>query len=147
MKISPLPLIFIVLLGSIFIGNSYGVVVAAPKSDPSLPEVSLQLVLRDSDGQLVAYREPSLMYIRNLTLLHEYLDTIQNRTIITTEGKNFELIQFTYAFQFDKGNSGQITTSSLDYKNYQVLVLRYDGMIAEPHDTLISSWKIIRTIR
>lgn len=46
-------MIFIIFLGSIFIENSYGVIISAQKSDPSLPEVSLQLILRDSDGRLV----------------------------------------------------------------------------------------------
>ena len=139
-------LIFLLLLETIFVDNSYSVLVVAPKSDPSLAEVSLQIVLRNSDGKLVAYREPSLMYISNLTLLHQYLDTIQNKTIITREGKSFELIQFGDVFRFSKDNSGQITTTPLYYKNYEVLVFRYDGMIAEPGDTTTHSWKIIRTI-
>jgi len=49
-------LIFVIFFGSTLIGYSFGQ--GSPNEDPSLPEVSLQLVLRNSEGQLVVYVEP-----------------------------------------------------------------------------------------
>lgn len=92
MKILSVVLVFLVFLGFVE-ENSYAQRIA-PREHPSLPLVSLQLQLRNTDGQLVAYVEPTVMYIRNLAMVHEYLDTIDNKTPITINGKSYELIQF-----------------------------------------------------
>ncbi len=135
-------LIFLLFFGSSLLSNAYAQ--GAPHEDPSLPEVSLQLVLRNSDGQLLAYVEPSLTWLRNIWLIHEYLDTVDNRTIITKDGKNYEQIQFG---RTETGFSGQITTYSLWYKGYPVLTFTHDGYMAQTDDVITASWKIIRTIR
>ena len=134
-------LLIFVLLTSIYAGNSYGAI--APREDPSLYEVSLQLALRNSEGQLVAYVEPNSMFIRNLALTHEFLDTINNKTTITIDGKNYEQIQFQKTGYFSKG--GQKTAYGLVYKGIYVILLMHDAYIAQPGDILTVSWKIIRT--
>ncbi len=58
------------------------------------PDVLLQLVLRNSDGILLAYTETKeIMAMRPLYLM-SYLDDIANKKIIIKEGKQLELIQF-----------------------------------------------------
>ena len=58
------------------------------------PDVLLQLILRDSDGNLLAYTETKEnMAFRPLYLM-SYLDDIPNKKIIIKDGKQVELIQF-----------------------------------------------------
>jgi len=137
--------IFVFILGFILIGNSYGQRAIAPSEDPSLPEVSLQLQLRNSEGHLVTYLEPTVMYITNLRMVHEFLDTIENKTIIEKNGEIFELIQYDSKAFFSK--TKQIATYGLVYKNTFVLLFRHDGYLTSPGDTLYVSWKITRTIQ
>jgi len=48
--------VFFTFLGTFFIANSNALIgAAAPQEHPSLPEISLQLQLRNSSGMLVAY--------------------------------------------------------------------------------------------
>jgi len=61
--------------------------------DPSLPLVSLQLQLRNSEGQQVAYIEPTVMYITDLKGVHDFLDTKDSSSIVYN-GKLHELIEY-----------------------------------------------------
>jgi len=142
-KIKTLTIISISIIAfSFFVGSSYGNV--APKEHPSLPEVSLQLLIRNSDGQLVAYVEPTLMYIRNLNGVHEYLDRLDNRTVITKDGKNYEVFEFGHIDHFY--SMGQKAGYGIVHKGDYVLLFNHNGYISYPGDSLTISWKITRTI-
>ena len=125
--------------------DSYGQQELAPQEDPSLPLISLQLQLRDSEGRLITYIEPSTLYIRNVAWVHEYLDTIENKTIIEKDGEFFEQIQYKTKATFS--STQQIATYGMVHRNTHVLLFRHDGYITSPGDTLDISWKIIRTIK
>jgi hypothetical protein len=116
----------------------------AKRSDPSLPEVSLQLLLLDSNGKVVTYLEPTEMYISNIKMVHQYLNAVQNRTIITKDGKNFELLKFELDRKFD--TTEQISTHGLVYQNDFQLFFRHNGYISQPGDTRIAYWNILRTV-
>lgn len=122
----PIILIFVLFFGFTLFGISYGQ--GAPQEDPSLPEISLQLVLRNSEAQLEVYLEPTIMWLRNIWLIHEYLDTVDNKSIITIDGKNYEQIQFG---RTETGFGGQISAYSLWYKGYPVLTFTHDGYMAQ----------------
>ena len=81
----------IIALSPIFLMDVYGF--AHNTSHSSLIEVSLQIQVRDSEGRLVAYFEPNLMYIQNLAKLHERLDAIENKEKILINGVEHELIK------------------------------------------------------
>ena len=139
-----LVIIFVFILGFTLIDNSYGQRKIAPGEDPSLPLVSLQLQLRNSEGQLVTYIQPTELYITNLYLVHEFLDK-KNKTIIEKDGEKFELILYQTTASFSQ--TKQIATYGMVYKGTHVLLFRHDGYLTSPGDTLDVSWKIIRTIR
>jgi len=132
-------LIFVV--GFTIVGESYGQREAAPQEDPSLYEVSLQLQLRNSEGQLITYMEPTTMFILNLKMTHEYLDTKENKKIIEKDGETFEVIEYEQIFRFDK--TSQMATIGMVYKDTFVLLFRHDAYITSPGDTLDASWKIV----
>ena len=80
----------VLLLGTVFIGTSYGqILIPYPTSDPSIPEISMQVVVRNSDGQLIAYFEPTLWYISDLPGLHKFLDT-KEKSLLEKKGKQLE---------------------------------------------------------
>jgi len=136
--------IFVLILGFTLVNDSYGQQPKAPGEHPSLPEVSLQLQLRNSEGQLITYIEPTTMIIPNIFLVHEFLDT-KNKTIIEKDGQMFELIQYESTATFS--STKQIATYGMVYKGMFPLLFRHDGYITSPGDTLDISWKIIRTIQ
>ena len=125
MRIQIFLLVFVFIFGFTLIDNSYGQQDIAPREDPSLPQVSLQLQLRNSEGQLVTYLEPTVMYIRNIAMVHEYLDNIENKTIIEKDGENFELIEFQSTVVFSK--TKQIATYGMVNKGTYVIIFRHDG--------------------
>lgn len=144
MKILTVLLISVMFVGSVFFENSYAATVAYPTSDPSLPEISMQVVVRNNEGQLIAYFEPTLWYIADLSGLHKFLDAKEKIPLIK-EGKQLELIQFDQIFYHNK-DSEQITSEPLYYNNHAVLSPRHDGIIIKPGNTITVSWKIIRSI-
>jgi len=135
---------FVFLFGIIFVSDSYGIVIM--REHQTLPEVSLQLILRNSDGQLVTYVEPTNMYIINISDTHVFLDQLEDseKTTIVKEGENFEMIKFVETRTFS--DSGHYSSYGLVFGSYVPLLFRHDGYLTHPGDTIVASWKIVRTI-
>ena len=134
----------IIALSPIFLMDVYGF--THNRSHPSLIEVSLQIQVRDSEGHLVAYFEPNLMYILDLAKLHERLDEIENKEKILINGVEHELIKYHQSGYHTEKYRDQIAAFVLYYQDIPVLVYNHDGYIIEPGDNWITEWKIIRTI-
>ncbi len=134
---------FIIFLNLFFINEVFAL--SHNTEDPSLPLVSLQLQLRNSEGQLVAYIEPTVMYITNLKGIHDFLDTKDSSSIVYN-GKLHELIEYEQTGYFTEKFHGQMASFNMYNKGESVLSYRHDGYIAQPGDTVDVSWKIIRTI-
>jgi len=156
MRIQIFLLIFVV--GFTLVGESYGqgdeasqedpnpyTRKAAPQEHPSLYEVSLQMQLRNSEGQLITYIEPTTMYILNINRLHQFLDTKENKTITEIDGKMFEVIEYELTYRF--GNTRQYATLGIWHIDVVPLLFRHDAYISSPGDTLDASWRIVRTIQ
>ena len=71
-----------------FVGVTHGI----PWDDPSLLEVSLQVQLRDSEGRLLAYYEPTRSWVDPKTI-HRYMDMQENTSIILKDGKKYEVFE------------------------------------------------------
>jgi len=134
----------IIALSPIFLMDVYGF--SHNRSHPSLIEVSLQMLVRDSEGRLVAYFEPNLMYIVNLAKLHERLDGIENKEKILINGVEHELIKYHQSGHHKEKHRDQISAFILYYQGIAVLQYNHDGYLTEPGDNWITEWKIIRTI-
>ena len=135
-------LVLSVLFVSLLVVNSYAQF--APREHHSLYDVSLQIIIRDSNGNLVAYVEPDLMFIRNVYLTHEFLDSKDDKTTIMIDGKNYEQIQFKKTEYFSEKK--QITAYDFHHKDVNIIRFMHDGYISQPGDVLTLSAKIIRTI-
>ena len=142
MKIQILLLVFVGLFA--IVQTSYAQE-PYPQEDPSLYEVTLQLQLRDSEGQLITYIEPTTKYIANINMVHQFLDTKENKIVIEKEGKMFEEIRYEQTFGFSE--TKQIATVGMWYEGNFVLLFRTDGFLTSPGDTLDAYWKIVRIIQ
>jgi len=131
-------------LGIFFVPNSNALIgPASPQEDPSLPEIRLQLQLRNSDGMLVAYMEPTTFYLTNLFLIHDFLDAQEDKISIIKDGKSYEQIKFEFKHVFRTGGE-QHSTYLFAWEGINPLVTRFNGYISETGDSLTVSWKITR---
>ena len=145
MKIPIILLIFVMFFGTFFIDDSNALIgPSAPREDPSIPEVRLQIQIRNSEGVLVNYIEPSIFYFTNMYLLHQHLNEKEDKTIIIIDGKSYEQIKFEY--NFFESSGGQRASYSLWEDGFSVLTSRFNGYLSEPGDTMKATWTITRTI-
>jgi len=146
MKILLIFLIFVVFLGAFFIADS-NAYIGPPslREDPSIKEISLQIQFHNSDGVLVAYMEPTNFFLRNVNMIHEFLDAEENKTIIVIDDQSYEQIEFEFKHKVNSG--GQKASYVVGWDGLGVLVGEHNVIIADPDDTITVSWKIIRTIQ
>jgi hypothetical protein len=140
----------LVVLGLFFvsqcvIANAYAVTVAWPTSDPSLPEIHMQVIIRDSGGALVAYFEPTLWYIADVPGVHALLDTKEKKTLVHKNNADYQRVEFVDHFTITE--TGQITSEPLYYKGKAVLNPRHDAVILQSGDTIDVHWNILRTVQ
>ncbi len=127
-----------------FVGVAHGGEGITVKDDPSFVEISLQIQLRDSDGLLVAYYEPTRIWIDDSKLAHEYLDTKENKSIISKDGRNLEVIMWE---QSESYRGGELETAFGFSKGGDLAVIAYsDGYLTEPGDTSSQFWKVVRPV-
>jgi len=118
-----------------FVGVAQGILWT---DEPSLVEVSVQIQIRDSEGRLVAYYEPTQIWVTP-KLIHEYLDREENKSIILKDGKNLEVIKWEQSKSY-KGNGLATVYGSNYFTSF------YNGFLTEPGDTGTASWKVVRPL-
>ena len=151
-------LVFFLLLGSTLVGISYGQTryaaddskLTGAKNAESLPEVLLQLQLRDPNGHLLVYIEGTRIVNIKPVLLNQYLDTIPGKQIIMKEGKMYELIQFQRPEPTVIRSHSMamfVLVAPIDDKNQNVMTINHDAYQVEPGDTAKVYWTIIRDVQ
>jgi len=116
---------------------------------PNFPELSLQVVHRNANGDLIGYFESTLAYVQRPMLLHEYLDTLNAKEIIEKDGQTLEvfIIQKGEKGGFTEKYSGQFASYNLFYEGSSTVAIRHDGYYGEPGDTATGTFKIVRIAR
>ncbi len=148
LKILIIFLFLVGFVGTFFLVDSHAQVVnIAPLSDASLPEIILQIEVRNSDGVLVSYIEPSLFYLRNIPMIHDYLDqkSEEKKTIVTINGKKYEQIEWNFKSKTTESWDQQ-SGYQLGYQGYGILNARLNGSISLEGDIVTAYWKITRPI-
>ncbi len=141
MKFLIISLIILLSFSVGFVGVTQGAIL---KDDPSFVEISLQIQLRDSDGQLVAYYEPTRIWVPDSKLAHEYLDTKENKLIISKDGRNLEVIMWE---QSESYRGGELETAFGFFKDGKLATVDFvDGFFTEPGDTSSQFWKVVRPV-
>lgn len=146
MKVTTIMIVFFILFG--LVGISY-VQYAVAQQNEKLPQVLLQLQIRNSEGQLVSYVEGTKIVTIQHDLLNEYLDKIPIKRTIVKEGKIYDLIQWQAGTEkFDKVHVMAMFSLWVqkDGKNFSSLMIRHSGYQVEPGDTVTVYWTITRPI-
>jgi len=146
MKIVLFSLLCLILIG--ITSYSYAQMII-PDKDTKLPEVMVQMELRDSNGSLVAYIETEEIRGISPLELNRFLDN-QNQTrkeFLIKDDKKYERQQWESIGQtYDKKDSLSITRL-LDVDQNELvilLVMRFDSFQVQPGDIIRVFWTVIR---
>jgi len=142
MKFLIISLIILLSFSVSFVGVAHGGIFL--KDDPSLVEISLQIQVRDSDGLLVAYYEPTRISVVDSKLTHEYLDNKENKSIISKDGRNLEVITWEQ-LQLHRGAGLNTAFGFFKYSDLALIVYS-DGYLTEPGDISYNFWKVVRPV-
>ena len=116
-------------------------------SHSKLPEVMLQLVVRDSDGNLIAYVEGEQILAINHLKLNEFLDNQNRKEFLIKDNKAYEMIQWqgqTEKFYKKHAFSGFVLWAYVQNEFENVLMVRHNTYQTQPGDTLTVYWTIFR---
>ncbi len=143
MKIILISLLCLILIGS----TSYSFAqIYAVNSHTKVPEVMLQLELRDSDGNLVSYIEAKQVISIDPLKLNEFLDLIDYKKFLIKDGKVYEKIQWQGKTEkLKKHTYSQFNLWVNEQSEFiKVLTVRHNSYQGQPGDTLTIYWTIIR---
>jgi len=135
-------IISFIILFSLSVGF-VGVTQGIPWDDHTIVEVSIQVQLRDSEGRLLAYYEPTRSWV-DPKVIHRYMDTQENTSIILKDGKKYEVFELEQTLTY-RGN--QLATGFVISQDGRVYNTAYsDAFLSEPGDVAFQSWKIVRLL-
>ncbi len=142
-------LIFVMFLSIIFVGNSYGQTKETSNNTGVATKsvVFIQMLVHDSNGQLVGYTEgqPQIFYVDKLI---KSIEPKSQKTIIKQGEKTFELIQNQHKILLDKTQTsgGYFLRQPIDGDMTTVLYFHHDSFHLLPGDTATILWTVTRSI-
>ena len=115
-------------------------------SHTKVPEVMLQLELRDSNGNFVTYVEAKQIILIYPLELNEFLDNQNNKKFLIKDGKAYEKIQWQGKTEKLKKHAySQFDLWAYEQNEFKrVLTVRHNSYQAQSGDTLTVYWTIIR---
>jgi len=144
MKIILISLLFLILIG--ITSYSYAQYTLVD-SHTKVPEVMLQLELRDSDGNFITYVEAKQIILIYPSELNEFLDNQNYKEFLIKDGKAYEIIQWQgQTEKFGKKHAYSQFDLWMPEQNEfkRVLTVRHNSYQTQPGDTLTVYWTIIR---
>lgn len=145
--IAKIATIFVIMLLPVVLGDSFAQSQATDSDDTLF--IFVQIIVRNSDGQLVTYLESYRIAIENLGALHEFLDSETKAgkdPVIDVGGQPFQLIKRLKTITFESDNVFA-TTSLSDSRDGSIVLLAHfdhDGFPVVKGDELTMIWTIIR---
>ena len=142
-------LIFVMFLSIIFVGNSYGQTEETSNNTEAATKsiVFIQMLVHDSNGQLVGYTEgqPQIFYLDNLI---KWIEPQSQKTIIKQGEKTFELIQYQHKILLDKTQTSgaYFIRQPIDGVMKTFLYFHHDSFYLLPGDTATLLWTITRSV-
>jgi len=120
-----------------------------PDEVTELPEVMVQLVVRDSNGYLLAYMESDQIIGLDPLELNRFLDnqTETHKEFLIKDGKKYESQQWEITNNvFDQRLAYSITRLLDAYENefIPLLTVRHDSYQTQPGDIVRMFWTVIR---
>ena len=148
MKIVLFSLLCLILIGMTSYSYAQWIVV---NSTTVLPEVLLQLELRDSNGFLITYLESDQVIAISPLELNNFLDNQNNtrKEFFIKDDKKFETQQWEQRpDRFDRKNAYSETRLIAVVENEftNLLDVRYDSFQSQPGDVLRIFWTVTRPV-
>lgn len=149
MKIVLFSLLWLILMG--ITSYSYAEWIEYPDKNSELPEVILQLELRDSNGYLVSYIETDQIIGLNPLELNKFLDNLNDTSeeFFIKDDKKYEIKQWEQRRdRYDRKLAFSGTTLVDIYQNefLPLLLIRHDSFQSYPDDILRIFWTFIRPV-
>jgi len=147
-------LLILVSLGSL-IGFAYALTLEKiPSSDTKsklLPKILLQIYLYNSEGHLVSYVEGTEIVLIYKDPVNYWLDSLENNTTITKDGKRYEVFFHEFPkYNFNRNHSYAAYTIELhdsDGIRYsEALFINHEAYLTEPGDVGYYYMTIMRPI-
>jgi len=142
-------LIFVMFLSIIFVGNSYGQTKETSNNTGVATKsvVFIQMLVHDSNGQLVGYSEgqPQIFYRDDLI---KWVESQSHKTIIKQEEKSFELMQYQEKILLDKTQTSgaYFFKQPIDGNVKTLLYFHHDSFHLLAGDTATILWTVTRSI-
>jgi len=142
-------LIFVMFLSIIFVGNSYGQTKETSNNTGAATKsvVFIQMLVHDSNGQLVGYTEgqPQIFY---LDYLIKQIEPLTHKTIIKQGEKSFELMQYQEKILLDKAQTSgaYFFRYPIDGDMKTLLYFHHDSFHLLPGDTATILWTVTRSV-
>jgi len=146
MKIVLFSLLCLILIGMI----SYTYAQNTPDDkNTELPEVLLQIVLRDSNGSLVAYIETDQFIIISTLGLNRFLDNqnLTHKEFFIKDDKKYESHKWETSnqkYNIQTVYAGTVLPDIYQNEFVELLRMRHDSFQSEPGDTSRFFWTVIR---
>ena len=135
-KILAVLMLFVLVFAT---ANSYGQTTPTSKQI----QVFVQIQIRNSQGQLVAYLEPTVLKYGSADVINHFVDT-KPKNLIIKDGKKFEQIQFEERGIFNrKLVMSQYHLVDISNSSGLVLTLKNDGFPVQPNDSYHIWWTIL----
>ena len=147
--IAKIATIFVIMLLPVVLDDSFAQSQATENDDT--PYIFVQIIVRNSDGQLVTYLESYRISIVNSDALNEFLDfetKAGKDPVIDLNGQSFQLIKRSRLITFES-DTVLATTSLSDSRDDSVVLLAHfdhDGYPVVKGDELTMIWTIIRPV-
>ena len=137
-------ILFSLLLSIVFVslvGNSF-----AQSDLKSSTFIFVQTVVRNSDGQMVAYLEANKVFVPSSDLLNMYLDRQIPQQTFVNAGRSYDLIHLEFPQEYDGNYVISKTAFGFVAEGKEIMMAYsdHDGIPIVSGDTLTSIWTIIR---
>jgi len=142
-------LIFVMFLSIILVGNSYGQTKETSNNAEAATKsvVFIQMLVHDSNGQLVGYSEgqPQIFYRNDLI---KWVESHSQKTIIKQGEKSFVLMQYQEKIFLDKAQTSgaYFFKQPIDGEIKTFLYFHHDSFHLLPGDTATILWTVTRSV-
>jgi hypothetical protein len=124
---------------------------AIPVAFADTPYIFVQIIHRDSDGNLISYLQSDKMTSVDLPSLDFLLDhesSIKQDPIYEIDGKKLQVITRQFTDTFDSQNLYASTELLVNMNSIEVMSVRFlhDGFRVTPGDTVTTVWSFSRLV-
>ncbi len=147
-KISYTLCIFSLITISIFSSEAFAQI---PQSEDDIFFIFVQVTLRNSNGDLVAYMESQKFFDVNKKIINDSLDHFSSSMeipIFQLNDVNFQVFIIESSAEFDSNTmfANAYYDVTIDERTYSAARFQFDGFLTSPGDEVTAVWTIARLV-